>query len=100
MTADNKDNIFITDYGNPNFAVKEFTTNGTFIRSFGTLGIGPGQFINPGGVGTGPQGNIYVTDFGENNNVQKFDPNGHFLESFGTYGSGNGQFINPTGRKG
>ncbi|MGN6821318.1 MAG: NHL repeat-containing protein, partial [Candidatus Nitrosocosmicus sp.] len=52
MTIDNKNDLFVADFGNPTYAIKEFTTNGTFIHSFGSFGLGPGQFINPGGVGT------------------------------------------------
>src|SRR5690606_37238085 len=41
------------------------------------------------------ENNLYVTDFGENTNVQKFDPAGNFLMSFGSPGTRDGQFNNP-----
>jgi DNA-binding beta-propeller fold protein YncE len=46
-------------------------------------------------LGVDPEGNIYATNFGENNNVQKFDKGGNFLMSFGASGTGKGQFENP-----
>ena len=42
------------------------------------FGLGPGQFINPGGLGVDQEDNVYATDFGEKNNVQKFDKNTNF----------------------
>ena len=71
--------MYISDFGNPNFAIQKFTLNGTFLKSFGEFGFGDGKFTNPGGIGLDSQGNVYVTDFGENSNVQKFDKNGSFL---------------------
>ena len=84
IALDSKDNVFVADFGNPNYPIKEFDKNGAFNRSFGSFGLGPGQFINPGGLGVDPEGNIYATDFGENNNVQKFDKSGNFLMKFGS----------------
>jgi DNA-binding beta-propeller fold protein YncE len=55
----------------------------------------PGQFINPGGLGVDPEGNMYATNFGENNNVRKFQQRWKLLIIFGVSGRGNGQFENP-----
>jgi DNA-binding beta-propeller fold protein YncE len=67
-----------------------------FIAKFGTKGSENGQFNSPWFVANDKQGNIYVSDCG-NNRIQVFDSNGQWLKSIGSYGSGNGQFKGPTG---
>jgi sugar lactone lactonase YvrE len=95
--TDSSDNVYVTDGGSPETAVQKFTTNGTFITSWGSTGLGAdGQFISPGGVGVDSSDNVYVSDFGENNRIQKFDSNGNFLTKWGSTGSGDGQFEEPT----
>ena len=71
IAINSNNSVYIADFGNPTYAIKEFTSNGTFIRSIGSFGLGPGLFISPGGVGVDKENNLYATDFGENNNVQK-----------------------------
>ncbi|MEH1839894.1 MAG: SBBP repeat-containing protein [Nostoc sp.] len=56
------------------------------FTSFGTEGIGNGQFRYPNGVAVDPSGNIYVADT-INDRIVRFNPsdfNGTFT-SFGTY---------------
>ena len=36
------------------------------------FGLGPEQFIDQGGMGVDPEGYMYATNLGKNNNVQKF----------------------------
>lgn len=43
------------------------------------------------------QDNVYVSDFGENSNVQKIHKNGNFLMKIGRHGLTDGYFYNPTG---
>ena len=45
------------------------TTPPTFVGSFGTLGVGDGQFNYPNGLAVDARARIYVTDR-ENNRVQ------------------------------
>lgn len=59
-------------------AIKKFSKDGNFINTFGSFGLGDGEFITPGGLGVDKENNIYATDFGENNSIQKFDENGKF----------------------
>ncbi len=84
-----------TDLGNAETAVQKFTSNGTFITSWGSTGLSDGQFINPSGIGVDSKGYVYVADYGENNRIQKFDSNGNFITKWGSTGTGDGQFINP-----
>jgi len=67
-----------------------------FDFTFGSLGIGAGQFNNPFGIAVDSMKNIYVADFG-NNRIQVFDSAGNFLFMFGSFGSGAGQFRAPFG---
>ena len=77
-----------------------FNSAGVFQSTFGSPGIGPGQFsfslVNgfpgAGGVAIDPlTENILVTDWG-NTRVQIFSSTGVYLGQFGTQGAGNGQF--------
>ena len=75
-------------------SVSVLTPNGTKLRSFGTCGSGPGQFLAPGGVAVDDEGNILVAD-ANNHRIQKFTNDGQFLTSVGTNGTGPLQFGNP-----
>ena len=89
--------IYVADLGSPDTAVQKFTANGTFVTSWGSTGIGDGQFISPSGVGVDSKGNVYVGDFGYNDRVQKFDGNGNFITKWGSTGTADGQFDVPIG---
>ena len=73
-------------------SVSVFTPNRTKLRSFGTHGSGPGQFLAPSGVTVDDEGNILVADR-FNHRIQKFTKDGQFLASEGT---GPLQFCSPT----
>ena len=68
--------LYVVDGGN--FRVQVFETDGTFVRSFGSVGKLFGQFARPKGIASDPQGNVYVADasFG---NFQIFSPTGELL---------------------
>jgi len=74
-----------------------------FLRKFGTLGTGNGQFANvsqnKGPINVAVEtstGYIFASDTYAHR-IQKFDSNGNFISAFGSYGTGNGQFQYPTG---
>src|SRR5918993_58605 len=83
ISVDLDGNIYVTDFTAPSFAVQKFTSNGTFLDTWGAVGLGAGQFINPAGIAVDSDGYVYVSDFGENNHVVKFDSNGNFITTFG-----------------
>ena len=69
-------------------------SNGAKLKSFGTRGSGPGQFLHLGGVAVDDAGNILVADSG-NHRIQKFTSDGQFVASVGTKGTGPSQFNGP-----
>ncbi len=54
------------------------------VQVFGTPGSGEGQLMAPRGVSIGPDGTIYVVDWG-NHRIQAFDTDGQFVRGWGSY---------------
>jgi len=69
--------IYVSDgYGNDRVVV--FDKNGKFIRAWGKLGVGPGEFSQPHSIALDSRGRVYVADR-NNARIQIFDSNGKFL---------------------
>ncbi len=67
-----------------------------FLRMWGTLGTGPGQFDHPYGLVIDALGFVYVTDQW-NDRVQKFLADGTYVMEWGIHGSGPGHLFHPVG---
>lgn len=74
-----------------------FNADGTFQKSVGREGTGPGEFIYPVGITRDEQENLYVCEYGGNDRVQKFAREGEFLLQFGAFGTGEAEFQRPSG---
>jgi len=74
--------LYVVDTGNQRMQV--CSTDGEFISSFGSSGLGLGQFLNIIGIDSDDDGNVYVTDKG-NGKIEKFSTVGELLESFSFY---------------
>lgn len=88
--------LIVTDWG-PSYQhrVLSFTNTGGLIYQYAQgSGSANGQFTQPCGVAVDGNGDIYVTDRG-NDRVQKFAPEGTLLTVWGTTGSGPGEFEGP-----
>jgi DNA-binding beta-propeller fold protein YncE len=72
-----------------------YTPEGTEVRRFGSYGTEPGQFIFPCDVEFGPDGNLWVCEFGGNDRIQVFRTDGTFVRQIGAQGRGPGQFDRP-----
>lgn len=72
IEIDASSQLWICDYNN--HIVRVFQTDGTPVDILGTGGSGPGEFYFPIGVAIGPDGSVYVADYG-NARIQRFgDP--------------------------
>lgn len=68
---------------------------GTVTQSFGSTGVGPGQFSSPFDV-SAAGGFVYVAD-GRNHRVQKFTLDGGFVKAWGKEGEKPGELLKPIG---
>jgi ABC-type Fe3+ transport system permease subunit/DNA-binding beta-propeller fold protein YncE len=72
-----------------------FAPGGEMVGEFGKYGEQGGCFIYPTDVAFGPDGRIFVSEYGGNDRVSVFTSDGDFLFSFGAPGPGEGQFSRP-----
>lgn len=86
--------VYVVDGGNRNSTrhlVEAFAPDGRHVRTFGTSGSGPAQFLFPTNVAVAPDGNVYVADT-LNSRIQVFDPEGTLVTMFGFLGDVPGAF--------
>ena len=93
LVAPNGD-IFVGDGhgGTSNARMLKFSSDGTFIKTWGKQGTAPGDFEMPHGLAMDSQGRLFVGDRG-NARVQIFDQDGTFLEELKEFGRPSGIFI-------
>jgi DNA-binding beta-propeller fold protein YncE len=68
------------------YYIYEYDSSGIFVRMWGGLGTGPGQFDHATGITVDPFGDVYVADSG-NGRVQHFDETGKFLAAWSIPGA-------------
>jgi DNA-binding beta-propeller fold protein YncE len=72
--------VFVTDgYGNAR--VVHFDANGRFVKEWGKLGTGPGEFSLPHAIALDSKGRLYVADR-NNARIQVFEQSGRFLDQW------------------
>jgi len=72
--------VFVSDgYGNNR--VVHFDERGGFVKSWGGLGVGPGEFSLPHSIALDSRGRLFVADR-NNARVQVFDQTGLFLDEW------------------
>ncbi len=86
--------LYVTDTGN--FRVQLLDLDGKYLKSFGKIGDGFGNFARPKGVAADSEGHVYVTDAAFDN-FQIFDDQGILLLFVGSRGRGPGSFAIPAG---
>ncbi|MEE8585799.1 MAG: peptidyl-alpha-hydroxyglycine alpha-amidating lyase family protein [Acidobacteriota bacterium] len=93
LVAPNGD-IFVADghgAGGNNRIVK-FSADGSFIKSWGQTGYGPGEFRDPHALAMDSQGRLYVGDRA-NSRIQIFDQEGELLAQWTQFGRPSGIYI-------
>ena len=87
-------NIFIADgHGQDgNNRVMKFTPDGTFIKSWGKTGYGPGEFKSLHALDIDLRGRLFVADRG-NNRLQIFDQEGNYIAHWTQFGKPSGVFF-------
>ncbi|MDD3626313.1 MAG: hypothetical protein PHV06_03260 [bacterium] len=79
ITADENGFLYVL---NPGGKIDKFNLAGDHIKTFGGTGTGNGLFQNPISIKCGPDGLLYVLDYGRQD-VQVLTPNGGFIRKFG-----------------
>jgi len=78
--------IFVADGEGGNNRIVKFSKDGSFVKSWGTKGTGPGQFQTPHCIAIDATGRVWVCDR-NNNRIQVFDQDGKFLEEMKQFGT-------------
>lgn len=81
VIQDDKENLYVCEYGNFNDRAQKFKPDGTFITQIGSYGTEDGQFQRPSGAAWF-DGRVYIVD-AFNNRVQVFDENGKLIAILG-----------------
>jgi hypothetical protein len=85
--------IFVAD-GHVNSRIVKFSKDGTFIKTWGKKGDGPGELNVPHTIFFDSRGRLLVGDR-SNKRIQVFDTDGRFLDQWTQFGSPSGIFIAP-----
>jgi DNA-binding beta-propeller fold protein YncE len=93
LVAPNGD-IFVADGhgGDTNARIVKFAKDGTFLKTWGKKGSGPGEFNVPHRLAMDSQGRLFVADR-SNSRIQIFDQDGKFLAEWRQFGRPSGVFI-------
>jgi sugar lactone lactonase YvrE len=86
--------IFVADghVAMSNGRVVRFSKDGKFIKAWGKLGAGPGEFNVPHSIAMDSRGRIFVADR-SNNRIQIFDQEGTFIDQWKQFGRPSGVYI-------
>jgi hypothetical protein len=90
--AENGD-IFVAD-GHVNSRIVKFSKDGTFIKTWGKKGEGPGELNVPHTLVIDSRGRLLVGDR-SNNRIQIFDQDGAFLDQWTQFGTPSGIYVTP-----
>ena len=94
VAVNERDEIAVTKVDDNRVHV--FSSDGTFLRSFGRKGDKQGEFNFPSGITLHETNNIIVVDTG-NHRVQLFSEQGEYLSQFGGKGNLDHQLSGPLG---
>ena len=86
LAVDHFGNIYVGDTGNKR--VQKFSSNESFLTTWGSEGTNDGQFLSLHDVAVDPEGKFVYTVELKNHRVQKFYPNDTFVSKWGYNGTG------------
>jgi len=92
ITAPNGDIFVAEGHGAGNNRILKFDKTGKFIKEWGKLGNGPGEFDQPHSLAFDSRGRLVVGDR-NNNRVQIFDQDGKFLQEFRQFSRPSGVWV-------
>ncbi len=72
--------------------IVKFTKDGTYVKEWGKIGTGPGEFRTPHALAFDSRGRLFVADRG-NHRIQIFDQDGKFLAEWKQFSRVSGLFI-------
>ena len=72
-----------------------YDPEGNELQRFGSFGTGPGEFVYPTDIAFGPDGSLYIAEYGTNDRIQVFDQEGTYLREFGRFGREQDAFARP-----
>ena len=76
--------------------IVKYSKDGTFIKAWGRLGSGTGEFRTPHALAIDPLGRLVVGDRG-NDRLQMFDLEGNFIKQWANYSRPSGLHFGPNG---
>jgi DNA-binding beta-propeller fold protein YncE len=85
--------IYVSEYGG-NDRISKYTTDWTFVSSFGGRDAGEARLERPQGLCMAPDGTLWVAD-SCNHRICHFDESGKLLSAFGSIGGGAGELLFP-----
>ena len=90
----NNGDIFVADghVAMSNGRIVKFNKDGKFLKTWGKLGSGPGEFNVPHSIAMDSRGRIFVADR-SNSRIQIFDQDGRFVDQWKQFGRPSGVFI-------
>jgi hypothetical protein len=80
-----------------NGRIVKFTRDGKYVKAWGKVGTGPGDFRTPHALALDSRGRLYVADRG-NHRIQVFDQEGTLLDTYHQFGRVSGLFIDKRDR--
>ena len=93
VVANNGD-IFVADghARNSNNRVVKFSSDGTYLKDWGSTGYAPGEFRQLHAIAIDQRGRLFVADR-QNNRIQIFDQEGEFIAQWTQFGRPSGIFF-------
>ena len=80
VVADSAGNIYVACESKMGCCIQKYDFKGNYLRTIGSEGKGPGEFLPKFNFDIGPDNLIYVCDYG-NQRISKFTLDGDFIET-------------------